>query len=108
MKNETSIKHENRNDANSLLCAVCPDCGGDGKETCHNPDHGFIHGMMGWHEIGRLGCPVCGHDPNGKVKNGGKCETCDGVGRVTIKTAEEFLDAMDYDTEVQLVEANCI
>jgi hypothetical protein len=29
------------------------------------------------------------------------------VGRVTVKKAEEFLDAMDYDIEVQLVEANC-
>lgn len=107
MKNEQSNTTEKGMAYDRLLCAVCPDCGGDGRETCHNPDHGFIHGMMGWHEIGRLGCPVCGHDPNGKVKNGGKCETCDGVGRVTIKTAEEFLDAMDYDMEVQLVEANC-
>jgi RecJ-like exonuclease len=82
--------------------AVCPDCGGDGKETCHNPDHGFIHLMMGWHEIGRLGCPVCGHDSHGKVKNGGKCETCDGVGKVTVKTAEQFIEAMDYDIEVQI------
>jgi len=61
----------------------CPDCGGDGHETCNNPDHGFIHGAMGWHEIGRLGCPVCGHDPDHKVPGGeGKCETCDGTGKV--------------------------
>ena len=61
----------------------CPDCGGDGHETCNNPDHGFIHGAMGWHEIGRLGCPGCGHDPDHKVRGGeGKCETCGGTGKV--------------------------
>lgn len=59
----------------------CPACGGDGKETCHNPDHGFIEAMPG--ETGRLGCPVCGHDPNHKVKNGGDCEGCNGAGKVT-------------------------
>lgn len=26
---------------------ICPDCGGDGKETCHNPDHGFIDSLPG-------------------------------------------------------------
>ena len=35
---------------------VCPDCGGDGKETCHNPDHGFIVAVG--HDIGR-DCAVC-------------------------------------------------
>jgi hypothetical protein len=59
---------------------VCPDCGGDGKETCNNPDHGFIGGIGG--EISRLGCPVCGHDENYKVPNGGDCETCNGTGAI--------------------------
>ena len=67
---------------------TCPDCFGDGKETCHNPDHGFIHAMPG--DIGRLGCPVCGHDPRGKVRNGGPCETCDGSGVVTLDKAKYF------------------
>jgi hypothetical protein len=54
----------------------CPDCGGDGRETCNNPDHGFIDGVGG--ETKRLGCPVCGHDPDHKTKN--KCDTCGGSG----------------------------
>ena len=58
----------------------CLDCGGDGKETCDNPDHGFIGMMPG--DIGRIGCPCCGHDPNHKVPNGGKCESCNGTGTV--------------------------
>ena len=29
-------------------------------EVCSNPDHGFIGAVGG--EIGRLGCPCCGHD----------------------------------------------
>ena len=75
---------------------TCPSCGGDGKETCHNPDHGFI-GAMGWHEIGRLGCPVCGHDSNNKVPNGGKCELCVGNGDCSEKDAQEFCKDMGYD-----------
>jgi len=34
----------------------CPACNGDGKETCNNPDHGFISFIGG--ELGRLGCHV--------------------------------------------------
>lgn len=47
--------------------AVCPGCGGDGKETCTNPDHGLISALS-WHDIGRIGCPCCGKSYNG-VKN---------------------------------------
>lgn len=60
------------------LLEECETCGGDGRETCSNPDHGFIDAVGG--EIGRLGCPVCGHDDNHKVKDGGNCEDCDGTG----------------------------
>lgn len=56
----------------------CQSCGGDGRETCSNPDHGFIGAVGG--EIGRLGCPVCGHDPYCKVPDGGDCEECNGTG----------------------------
>lgn len=56
----------------------CEVCGGDGKETCTNPDHGFIDAMSG--ETNRLGCPVCGHDPDHKVPDGGDCEECEGLG----------------------------
>jgi hypothetical protein len=54
----------------------CKQCGGDGIETCDNPDHGFIDAVGG--EIGRLGCPGCGHDPNHKMK--GPCPACKGTG----------------------------
>ena len=33
-------------------------------EICNNPDHGFID-ALGFHDIGRLGCPGCG----GKFNN---------------------------------------
>jgi len=69
----------------------CPICGGDGKETCSNPDHGLINGMGGF-EISRLGCPVCGHDPEHKVPDGGICDFCNGTGEVTEKKAEELGD----------------
>lgn len=64
---------------------ICPDCGGDGRETCNSPDHGFIHSIQlidnpQVSQIGRLGCPVCGYDPNYKVINGGSCERCEGAG----------------------------
>jgi hypothetical protein len=64
----------------------CELCGGDGKETCNNPDHGFIEAMPG--DVGRLGCPVCGHDPKHKVKNGGECDECGGTGEVAIPKAK--------------------
>ncbi len=60
----------------------CPLCGGDGKETCDNPDHGLIDALS-FHDVGRIGCPVCGHDERHKVKNGGSCELCGGAGKVT-------------------------
>lgn len=58
---------------------ICTMCGGDGKETCDNPDHGFIDALV-FSDVGRLGCPVCGHSGNHKVKNGGPCEDCNGTG----------------------------
>ncbi len=64
-------------------CTTCPDCGGDGKETCNNPDHGLIEVMPG--DVGRLGCPVCGHDPDYKVPNGGNCELCKGIGEINLE-----------------------
>lgn len=75
----------------------CPCCKGDGRETCTNPDHGFIEAMPG--EIGRLGCPVCGHDPNHKVKNGGQCEVCNGTGKVNKDQFNQFCTDTGYDNE---------
>lgn len=66
---------------NSGHMIECLECGGDGKETCNNPDHGLI-ALMGSQEVGRLGCPVCGSDPDHKVPNGGDCEECNGTGLV--------------------------
>jgi hypothetical protein len=65
----------------------CQHCGGDGKETCDNPDHGFISMMPG--DIGRIGCPGCGHDPEHKIPGGGKCEFCNGTGVTTYVLASE-------------------
>ncbi len=75
---------------------ICPECNGDGKETCHNPDHGFIT-MLSFHDIGRLGCPGCGHDEKHKVPRGGSCELCEGNGEVSENIAREFCISMDYD-----------
>lgn len=83
----------------------CPDCLGDGKETCHNPDHGFIS-AMGWHEIGRLGCPCCGNDGKNKVPNGGLCETCSGAGEVEEQVARGFCEEIGYNYDKVMERAN--
>ena len=56
---------------------VCPLCEGDGYGRCNNPDHGFIRAVGG--EIGRLGCPCCGHDEHHRMF-GESCELCGGTG----------------------------
>ena len=84
---------------------VCFVCGGDGKETCTNPDHGFIS-MLSFHDVGRVGCPVCGHDPNHKVKNGGSCECCNGLGKLTESQFEEQSYEYGFDDEVDFNSAN--
>lgn len=68
---------------------ICPDCNGDGKETCHNPDHGFTS-ALDFNGISRLGCPVCGHDAKFKVIGGGICQTCAGSGEVSAEVATFF------------------
>ena len=85
---------------------VCFVCGGDGKETCTNPDHGFIS-MLSFHDVGRLGCPCCGHDPNHKIKNGGNCECCNGLGKLTETQFNQqayeygFDDDIDFNSAVK-------
>lgn len=76
----------------------CPMCGGDGKETCDNPDHGFIN-LNICKESGRLGCPVCGHDPGHKVPDGGNCYMCDGDGIVKYKEAKSFCEDVGKKVE---------
>lgn len=63
-----------------LVKVGCPLCWGDGEERCENPDHGFISACPG--DIGRIGCPGCGHDPYHRVPNGGSCRLCGGSGLV--------------------------
>lgn len=77
---------------------TCFVCGGDGKETCTNPDHGFISALS-FHDVGRIGCPVCGHDPNHKVKNGGDCECCKGTGKLNSFEFSHEANEYAYDDE---------
>lgn len=76
----------------------CPDCLGDGMDTCHNPDHGFIS-MLSFHDVGRLGCPVCGNNEKHKVKSGGPCESRNGAGMLPLDQAQKFCADMKYDFE---------
>lgn len=60
---------------------LCKDCGGLNAEICNNPDHGLYEAMISvktgtGSDMGRLGCPVCGHDPEHKVPNS-KCWNCE-------------------------------
>lgn len=57
----------------------CEECMGTGYEICNNPDHGFISSMPG--DIGRLGCPACGHDEQHRIMSS-KCPICKGSGMV--------------------------
>ena len=68
------------------MMSECKSCCGDGVERCDNPDHGFI-GAMSFHDIGRIGCPCCGHNPDYKMKSWkdgkwewNKCPECNGTG----------------------------
>lgn len=70
---------------------VCPDCHGDGIERCNNPDHGLIDALF-FHDVGRLGCPVCGHDEEHRVQ-GSKCPTCDGTG-IRKPDVKELIDEL--------------
>jgi hypothetical protein len=89
---------EKLNEVCPIKEVICPACGGDGKETCHNPDHGFIKAIPG--EISRLGCPGCGHDPNHKVNNGrNTCPLCGGLGHVIYEVADEYGRETGYDEE---------
>jgi hypothetical protein len=75
----------------------CPICKGDGLERCDNPDHGFI-GVHSFLDVGRIGCPVCGHDPNHIVPGGGVCDACNGVGKVTKDVFKKII--IDYEIDI--------
>lgn len=80
------------------LTHTCPVCNGDGKETCGNPDHGLFPLLAA---VGRghyrHGCPVCGWDERHKIPGGGKCDQCNGIGRVTEKECEYILIDFEID-----------
>lgn len=70
------------------LIHECPDCWGDGHETCWSPDHGNHPNSS------RIGCPVCGNDKMRKVKGGeGQCESCKGKGIVNYKIWYDWRDS---------------
>jgi hypothetical protein len=79
------------------VMAVCPVCNGDTIERCNNPDHGFISALS-FHDIGRLGCPCCGHDQQHRMRKWNsatnsyewlRCEFCDEDGNLKPEMAEQ-------------------
>ena len=64
------VTTSSRNDGNTVLGVVlCPDCFGDGIETCHNPDHGFLSSVLGaFYGANESACPCCGHSSDHKMK----------------------------------------
>ncbi len=75
---------------------ICPECCGDGKETCTNPDHGLIQALT-FHDVGRIGCPCCGHDEFHKVKDGNECDICNGNGQVTNHEFAQYCNEHNFD-----------
>lgn len=73
----------------------CLDCGGDGIETCRNPDHGFLDAIH-FTDQGRIGCPGCGHDTYFKIRNSA-CPTCDGSKKTSLDAAKKFCAENDID-----------
>ncbi len=85
----------------SEIMVVCPCCQGHGEETCHKPDHGFISSVGD--EVGRLGCPIYGHDEDHRTHSGYGCELCDRHGYVSYEEAKHFCLEMGYDFEPECV-----
>lgn len=56
----------------------CNECNGTGKEICDNPDHGFIDALS-FNDIGRIGCPGCGHDEKHRVKSSTCYKCCNNI-----------------------------
>lgn len=103
------------NNNNMKYYALCPDCGGDGKEICHNPDHGFLAGVMSFMGANESACPCCGHDENHKMKkfvNGryvyNTCDTCDGVGKVDKNDYYDFIHEYAPNEDVEDINKHCI
>ena len=73
------------------IIVLCPDCLGDGVETCHNPDHGFFYLISSaGYSANKSACPCCGHNPTHKMK--GICDTCAGTGKVSMQKYDAYID----------------
>lgn len=75
---------------------ICAACNGTGAEICDNPDHNFIASPLGsvyQGDIGRIGCPGCGHDEQHRIPNS-KCFDCKGSGKVQIFTQAQVDEAV--------------
>lgn len=85
----------------------CPDCLGDGIETCHNPDHGFLSSMVNmFYNANESACPCCGHSSDHKMK--GKCDTCSGSGNVTKEQFDNYVDEyVPIDVDLENLEEIC-
>lgn len=57
-----------------VLSQPCQACGGDGIETCDNPDHGLLDAMS-FRGANESRCPCCGHDKQYKIR-GSECPDC--------------------------------
>jgi hypothetical protein len=77
---------------------TCETCNGTGKEICDNPDHRFIVAVGG--EVGRLGCPCCGHDEDHAIP-GTVCGDCNGTGEVNQQPQgfKEWRESLPEDEE---------
>lgn len=84
----------------------CPDCFGDGIETCHNPDHGFLFGVMSIVGANESACPCCGHSEDRKMK--GKCETCKGIGVVSKIEYDAYVDEFVPEKDRDCVNEHCL
>lgn len=90
-----------------LELTLCPDCFGDGIETCHNPDHGFLNSVLGAvYSANESACPCCGHNEDHKMK--GQCWTCKGIGKVSKKDYDKYLDEFVSEQDVNLVNEHCL
>lgn len=85
----------------------CIKCGGDGRETCDNPDHGFLSAMS-FRGANESACPCCGHDENYKITkyvNGkreySKCYECEGTGKLILEQANIIAEEIGYDNEFE-------
>lgn len=88
----------------------CFSCGGDGKETCNNPDHGFLSAMNGVLNANESRCPVCGHSDDHKIRRyvDGKfiqpdCYECNGTGILNYENAIRLADEYGYDQPLEFI-----